>query len=84
MRRCDALHALQRFKAALRLPGFGGLRAKALNESLHVLDVALLTLIQRRLFSQTRGALHLEVAVVAAIGRGLSVFDVYDAIDDTI
>ena len=84
MRRCDALHALQRFEAALRLPGFGGLRAKALDEGLHVLDVALLSLIQGRLLGQACGALHFEVAVVAAISGGLTVFDVDDAIDHAI
>ena len=71
VRRRDALHALQRLDAALRLARLGGLGAEALDEGLHVADLALLALAYIAPCSRQlhRGALRLEVRVVAAVAR---------------
>ena len=84
MRRRDALHALERLQAALRLARLRRLRAEALDEGLHVRDLALLLLVQRALLRELRGARLLERAVVAAIDRRLLVLDVDDAVDDAV
>ena len=84
VRRRDARHALEGLEAALGLAGLGGLGAEALDEGLHVLDLALLAREQRGLLGQLRTALGLEVRVVAAVGNGLAVFEIDDAVDDAV
>jgi hypothetical protein len=67
VRRGDALHLLQGADAALRLARLGRLGAKARDERLQVRDGALLLVVRGLLQREARGALRLEVAVVAAI-----------------
>ncbi len=84
MRGRDALHALERLQATLRLARLRCLGAKALDERLHVADLALLAHEQRGLLRELGGALLLELRVVAAIRRCLAVLDVDDAIGDAV
>ena len=84
VRRGDALHARQRLEAALRLARLGGLGAEALDEGLHVADLALLARVQRRLLGQLGGALLLEGRIVATVGARPPVLDVDDAVADAV
>jgi len=82
--RCDALHALERLDAALRLLGLARRGAKALDERLHMPDLALLACVERGLLGEFRRAVVLEGGVVAAIDLSLALFDVEDAVDDAV
>ncbi len=84
MRGRYALHALEGFQTTLSLPRLAGCRAKALDERLHVPDVALLPGEQRRLLRKFRGSLLFECGIVAAVGARCGVFQVHDAVHDGI
>src|SRR5665811_1739675 len=82
MRRRDALHALERFQATLRLASLARFGTEALDKGLHVLDLALLAREERRLLGEFRRALIFEGGVVAALRVGHAVRWIDDAIDD--
>ena len=65
----NALHAVERFKAALRLARFGGLRAEPLDETREVGYLPLLFLEERLLRRKLAGPLLFERAVIAGIER---------------
>ena len=84
MCRGDLLHAFECLQAALRLPGLAGLGAKAINESAHVRDLALLLFVGSLLAGKPFGPQPLEGAVVATAEGGSLVLDVQDVDADAV
>src|SRR5690606_18669512 len=84
MRGRDALHPFERLHATLRLACLARLRAEALDEAHHVLDLALLALVHRLLLRELRRALLFERRVIARVDLRLTVLEVHDAAHGTI
>ena len=84
MRRRDPLHAGEGLEAALRLARLARLRTEAVDERLHVRDLALLAREERGLLRERGGPLLLEGGIVAAIGARAASLDVDDAIGHPI
>ena len=84
MRRRDGLHAFERLDPALRLTCLGCLGAEALDEAVHVCDLALLLFVGRLLVGELFGAHPFERAVVPAVQRGAVLFDMQDLGADTV
>ena len=84
VRRGDELHPLQHFNTALRLLGFGGFGAEAIDIALQMRDTLLLAFVHRLLLSETGGALHFKRTVVAGVLRHRLLFDVDNFVDDRI
>ncbi len=76
--RGDALQAIERLEAALRLPCLAGLGTEARDEPVDVGDLALLALEHRLLDGQSCRALLLERRVVARVEREPAPLDVRD------
>ena len=80
----NALHALQRLDAALRLLGFRGLGFEAVNKALQLGHLVLLARKGSLLLAHLLGAHGLEAAVVAAVAREASIVDVQRDLRDAI
>ena len=84
VRRGDELHPLQHFNTALRLLGFGGFGAEAIDIALQMRDTLLLAFVHRLLLSEPGGALHFKRTVVAGVLKHRLLFDVDNFVDDRI
>src|SRR5210317_2674798 len=80
----NLLHALEHLYATLRLPGFRGFIAKAINIALHMFDLLLLPNVHRLLLGKLLGAQGFKLAVVAGEQVDGFVFDVSDTCTDFI
>src|ERR1700680_4947360 len=80
MRRGDTLHALERLQPALRLARLARFGAEALDEGLHVFDLALLARVESGVLGKLRSALLFEGGVVAPIRVGSAVLYIDDAV----
>jgi hypothetical protein len=79
-----SLHALERLEAALRLAGFGGFGAKAIDEALQVRDALLLAQVGRLLLLPLLGPHLLEARVRGAVARQASLLQVQGDAGDGI
>ena len=84
MARCGDLQLLQRFQSALHLSRLTGLGAEAIDEAHDLFGFACLTTRQSRLAREIVAALTLERAVVAAIDRCPTGFQMHRVIDHGI
>ena len=84
MSRRDALHAFQRLEAALRLARLARLGAEALDELLHMRDLALLPGMGLLLLRQFRRTHRFKRAVVAAVAGDALMFDMRNGLHATI
>ena len=84
MRRDDALHALEHFQPALRLPRLGGTGAKAVHEGSDFGDAPDLPRLEHALKRQFFRALLFELRIVARVGVDGAILDVQHPADDGI